>query len=64
MSQNIPNGMEILYIITQADGGGAQKYVLNLAKHFRGSIAAGNEAKKLFDDARNLQLTTYNLKTL
>ena len=64
MSKNIPTGMKILYIITQADGGGAQKYVLSLAKHFRGSIAAGNEAKKLFDDARNLQLKTYNLKHL
>ena len=56
--------MSILYIITQADGGGAQKYVLALAKHFKGAIAAGSEAQKLFDDARNLQLTTYNLQHL
>lgn len=70
--------MKLLYIITQADGGGAQKYVLALAKHFKGAIAAGystpspalrsdsksSEAQKLFDDAKNLQLTTYNLQHL
>ncbi|MDR3642608.1 MAG: glycosyltransferase family 4 protein [Candidatus Doudnabacteria bacterium] len=56
--------MKILYIITQADGGGAQKYVLGLARHFGGSIAAGSEAGQLFDDARNLQITTYNLPHL
>ena len=54
--------MKILYIITQADGGGAQNYVLTLAKHFGGAIAAGSEATQLFEAAYNLQLTTYNLK--
>lgn len=44
--------MNILYIITQADNGGAQKYVLNLARYFKGAIAAGTESKKLFNDAR------------
>lgn len=56
--------MKILYIITQSEGGGAQKYVLALAKHFKGMVAAGNESKKLFLDAANLQLTTYNLQHL
>lgn len=56
--------MRILYVITQADGGGAQKYVLALAKHFGGMIAAGSEAGKLFDDARKAGLTVFELKHL
>jgi glycosyltransferase involved in cell wall biosynthesis len=56
--------MKILYIITQADGGGAQKYVLALAKHFRGIIAAGQEAKMLFDQASKDSIVTYRLKHL
>ncbi len=71
--------MKILYIITQADGGGAQKYVLALAKHFGGTIAAGhstlrdepsgsdsksNEATQLFADARNLEVPCVELKHL
>jgi glycosyltransferase involved in cell wall biosynthesis len=56
--------MKILYIITQADGGGAQKYTLTLAKHFNGAIAAGNEAGKLFTDAERAGLKTFQLKHL
>ncbi len=56
--------MKILYIITQADGGGAQKYTLDLAKHFEGAIAAGEESPKLFDEARALGLYTFTLKHL
>jgi len=56
--------MRILYIITQADGGGAQKYTLALAKHFNGEIAAGNEAEKLFDDALKSGLMVHRLKYL
>jgi len=56
--------MQILYIITQADGGGAQKYVLSLAKHFRGTIAAGDEAGKLFDNAKQAGLTVFPLTHL
>ena len=56
--------MKILYIITQADGGGAQKYVLQLAKHFRGAIAAGNEAAKLFDEGKKAGLETFKLAHL
>jgi glycosyltransferase involved in cell wall biosynthesis len=71
--------MKILYIITRADGGGAQKYVLALARHFGGSIAAGHstlrdeplgsdsksdEAERLFDLADGAGLQTYRLKYL
>jgi glycosyltransferase involved in cell wall biosynthesis len=56
--------MKILYIITQADGGGAQKYTLALASHFGGTIAAGNEATKLFSDAAALGINTIELKHL
>ncbi len=56
--------MKILYIITQADGGGAQNYVLALAKHFQGAIAAGTEAEKLFEDAKQAGLETFTLKYL
>lgn len=58
------NGVKILYIITQADDGGAQKYTLALAKYFGGMIAAGDEASKLFDDAKAAGLETYELKHL
>jgi glycosyltransferase involved in cell wall biosynthesis len=53
--------MKILYIITQADGGGAQKYVLTLAKYFGGKIAAGAEDKKLFNDAITAGIRVYPL---
>lgn len=56
--------MRILYIITQADGGGAQNYVLALARHFHGAIAAGSEAGELFETAKNLNLATFNLQHL
>lgn len=56
--------MKILYIVTQADGGGAQKYVLTLAKHFKGTIAAGTESTQLFNNAASLQLTAYKLAHL
>lgn len=56
--------MRVLYIITQADGGGAQKYVLQMAAHFQGAIAAGDEAQKLFDDAAKLNVQTFKLRHL
>lgn len=56
--------MKILYLITQADNGGAQNYVLTLAKHFKGEIAAGNEAEKLLKDARAAGLAVFSLKHL
>jgi len=56
--------MKILYIITQADGGGAQKYVLDLAEHFGGAIAAGTEAGALFEEAAKRGIKTFPLKHL
>ena len=56
--------MEILYIITSADGGGAQKYVLDLAERFGGGIAAGNEKSDLFEQARKLGLAVYPVNSL
>lgn len=56
--------MRILYLITQADGGGAQNYVLSLAGHFGGAIAAGDEAEELFEAAEKLNLGTFRLKHL
>ena len=56
--------MSILYIITQADGGGAQNYVLTLAKYFSGTIAAGGESKQLFADAEFQRIPTVKLRYL
>ncbi len=56
--------MKILYIITQADGGGAQNYTLALAKHFGGAIAAGSQAGKLFNDAKKAGMETFPLSHL
>ncbi|MBI5530088.1 MAG: glycosyltransferase family 4 protein [Candidatus Doudnabacteria bacterium] len=56
--------MNILYVITQADGGGAQNYTLTLAKHFGGQIAAGDEATELFQKAESLGIKTYKLEHL
>lgn len=56
--------MKILYIVTQADGGGAQKYVLQLAKHFDGTIASGTESDNLFLDAKDAGVKTVKLKYL
>ncbi len=56
--------MRILYVITLADGGGAQQYTLQLAKHFKGSIAAGTEEQQLFTDARAAGLPTFGVRHL
>lgn len=56
--------MRILYIITSADGGGAQKYVLDLAHRFNGSIAAGDQGVELFENAKKLKVKTHTLKHL
>src|SRR5580700_5834833 len=56
--------MKILYVINQADGGGAQKYVLDMAEHFKGSIAAGTEASQLFDQAKKRGINTFPLRHL
>jgi glycosyltransferase involved in cell wall biosynthesis len=56
--------VKILYIVTQADGGGAQQYVLTLARQFKGEIAAGTEDTKLFDAAEELGILTHPLPHL
>ena len=56
--------MRILYIVTQADDGGAQTYTLLLAKHFGGAIAAGPSSVRLFEQAQNSGLTTFKLEHL
>lgn len=48
----------ILYIITSADNGGAQRYVLMLAEHFHGTIVAGAEQSWLFDEAKKRGIRT------
>jgi glycosyltransferase involved in cell wall biosynthesis len=53
--------MKILYLITSADMGGAQKYVLSLAHHFEGMIAAGSERSELFTAAEELRIKTFKL---
>lgn len=56
--------MKILYLITQADGGGAQKYVLDLARAFGGTIAAGTETTELFENAKKIGIKTLPLRHL
>lgn len=56
--------MKILYVITQADKGGAQTYVELLARHFQGAIAAGSEKDQLFKDAGAAGIKTFRLKHL
>jgi flagellar motor protein MotB len=56
--------MSPLFIITSADHGGAQQYVLTLAKAFNGSIAAGTEAAWLFDEAKKQGIHTIPVKHL
>lgn len=51
--------MHILYLITQQDTGGAQKYVLDMAEHFKGSVAAGSEGTFLRDKTKTLNIPFY-----
>ncbi len=53
--------MHILYVITQQDAGGAQKYVLDLAAYFHGSIAAGTEGNQLTQQANSRAIPFYPL---
>jgi glycosyltransferase involved in cell wall biosynthesis len=56
--------MRILYVITSGDIGGAQKYVLDLAKYFSGTIAVGKENPELIDKARHNNTSTIPLNHL
>jgi glycosyltransferase involved in cell wall biosynthesis len=56
--------MKILYIVTQADLGGAQRSVLLLAAHFNGEIASGIEKSELFNEAQKKNIPTHKIKFL
>ena len=56
--------MKILYVVTQGHGGGAQKYVLQLARNFDSYVAAGTDAEDLFRQAQILGVKTIRLKHL
>ena len=56
--------MKILYVVTSAELGGAQKSALLLAKYFHGSIAAGTEKQDLFLEAKQAGVPTFGLKNL
>jgi glycosyltransferase involved in cell wall biosynthesis len=56
--------LKVLYIVTSADGGGAQKYVLDLAQHFGGDIAAGTQSQELYDQAARAGVKTHPLHHL
>lgn len=53
--------MRILYIITQGDAGGAQRYVLDLAKAFGGQIATGTESDRLAAMAEDAGISVHRL---
>lgn len=53
--------MRILYIITQGDAGGAQRYVLDLAKAFGGQIATGTESDRLATMAEDADIPVHRL---
>ena len=57
--------MNILYVVTQGEVGGAQKYVLQLAQAFHGRIAMGTESDRLAMEAENAGIAVsrlYHLK--
>lgn len=56
--------MKILYIITQGHGGGAQKYVLLLARRFSGAVATGVDEDKLMTEAQGAGLETFPIHNL
>lgn len=56
--------MRVLYVVTQQDMGGAQKYVLDLAEHFSGSIAAGPEGNYISTEAASRNIPWHPLPHL
>ncbi len=56
--------MKILYLVTTGDMGGAQKYVLNLAQYFHGSIGIGQDNKALQAEAKGKNLPVYTISHL
>lgn len=56
--------MKILYTITSGDNGGAQRYVLDLARSFTGSITCGLEAANLEREAIKAGITCHPIPHL
>lgn len=56
--------MKVLYVITQAELGGAQTYVLSLAEHFSGDIAVGPGSEELTALAKRRGITVHALAHL
>lgn len=56
--------MNILYVVTQGEMGGAQKYVLDLASAFEGQVACGREKPALLEKAKIQGLPTHSLRYL
>ncbi len=56
--------MKVLFIITSGDIGGAQRYVLELAKEFHGEIATGAEKNDLAYWAEDNNIKVYRLYQL
>ena len=56
--------MNILYIVTSGDNGGAQKYVSLLASHFHGSVASGIENTFLAAECKKGELSYHPLPSL
>ncbi len=54
--------MEILYLITSDDQGGAQKYVLELATNFKGAISSGVSSGLLQQECKQSSTPYYSLK--
>lgn len=54
--------MEILYLITSDDQGGAQKYVLELATNFNGAVASGASSGLLQKECEQTSIPYYPLK--
>jgi glycosyltransferase involved in cell wall biosynthesis len=56
--------MKILYLITEGDLGGAQKYVLDLAQNFQGIIVTGPEGNWLERECKALGLSYVRINHL
>ncbi|MDD2807003.1 MAG: glycosyltransferase family 4 protein [Patescibacteria group bacterium] len=64
----MPKISKILYIVTQSEWGGAQRYIFDLANEFKAkgyqvAIAAGGD-EELFDKLKQQGIQTYQLKNL
>lgn len=56
--------MKILYVITQAEIGGAQKYVLDLARAFNGTVVSGTDSQELANRAQEIGVKYLGLPEL